>query len=223
MTIKEALKNYSEININDDNEWYHWNLDEKKLPLAITLPGGSLYKKNISLKKVLNEKWMNSDKNEKEILIKYYISTWGGIHTNSAKKMKYYSESDSDELISNGSKGIASWSKALCIHNPEKYAIFDARVSISLNALQIISNVEKKLFFPVLTSRNTVIKEAIKRANNVAKEDNWKNSTECTFYKNYLALLEEVSKKLKTKVYSIEMLLFAKAEELSKEAYRIKI
>ena len=155
---------------------------------------------------------------EKKLITSYYISTWGGIHGNSDKNIDLYSRSGADDLITRGSKGIASWSKAICLHNPYKYAIYDARVSASLNSLQIINNIENKLFFPIPSSRNNIIGTGAKYIKKEATNTKWKSAEESDFYMKYLKYLENsvsvFDKKLNVELFTIEMLLFAKSEEL---------
>ena len=122
-----------------------------------------------------------------------------------------------------GSNGIASWSKALCISDPSKFAIFDARVSASLNALQIVKGTNKPKLYPVLTSRNNAIKKGIKLFKDKAITQAWETALECRFYSTYLKYLKNAASSLdkdrNASVTTIEMLLFAKAEELVKEAF----
>ena len=99
----------------------------------------------------MNKCWREAqDDKVKFELIEYYISTWGGIHTNSEESMMEYSTLSASELIKLGKKGIASWSKAIVVHDPEEYAIFDARVAISLNCIQKLYNLYKVQVSPFL-------------------------------------------------------------------------
>lgn len=225
MTLEEAIKELAKDNVDTKNDWYRWRaINESKLPQGINLPEGNQYKKNMALKIQLNRK-LNSVANqeEKKELLKYYISTWGGIHGNSEETMNRYTRSTNKELIALGSNGIASWSKALCIENPSNFAIFDARVSAALNALQIMKRTEASKLYPVLTSRNNVIKKGIKLFKIEAKNQAWETAPDCTFYNTYIGYLKNTAssfdKKLNVSVATIEMLLFAKAEELVKQAF----
>ncbi len=225
MTLEESIKDLANSTINSENDWYSWRtINENKLPQGIHLPQGNQYKKNISLKNQLNKKLQSAENHEdKKELLKYYISTWGGIHGNSEEKMDEYTRSTDSEIIALGSNGIASWSKALCIRNPNNFAIFDARVSASLNALQIINNTKTPTLYPILTSRNKVVKAGINLFKKEAKIQKWQPADALTFYSNYLTLLENVAatidKELHASKTTIEMLLFAKSEELIKKAF----
>jgi len=56
----------------------------------------------------------------------------------------YINQADA-ERPSTPFSGIASYSKIFSIKDPDRYAIFDARVSASLNAIQLIEFRRQKL------------------------------------------------------------------------------
>ena len=220
--LKNIITDFSKDYINSENNWYNWReINEEKLPNGIKLPNGNQYIKNIALKNELNKKWKNSNsQEEKNELIKYYIAVWGGIHTNSSESMKEYSTLSASQLIiSKKKQGIASCSKAIVIHNPNQYAIFDARVSISLNCIQKQYDLSHKILFPLLSSRNKVIDFGNKLVKKVAKFENWDIVQESSFYLDYLEILRTVSVQLNTNISTIEMLLFAKSENLVERTF----
>jgi hypothetical protein len=225
VTLEEAIKKLAKANVDSTNDWYSWRkINESKLPKGIQLPAGNQYKKNLALKTELHKKLqsINTHEERREIF-KYYISTWGGIHGNSEETLNKYTRSTAKQLVAMGSSGIASWSKALCISKPSEFAIFDARVSASLNALQIINDTKYAKLYPVLTSRNNTIKKGIKLIKAHAKKEAWSVAPECEFYGTYLRCLKSTTsgfgKNLSVSVATIEMLLFAKAEELVTKAF----
>jgi len=218
MDLFESLNSFCLAHLNETNDWYTWKIDESKIPIDIKLPKGNQYLKNISLKEELHKAWeFESDIKKKKEIIKYYIKDWGGIASNSEYSMNDYTTHSPDFLIAKGKKGIASWSKALVIHNPEKYAIFDARVSISLNCLQIVYDIKDKILFPNLGSRNKTVSEGQKKISQISKQDNWQKVNKSTFYIDYLQLLRNVGNSRKNSIATVEMLLFAKAEMLVNE------
>ena len=221
--LTEIIVKYSKKYINENNDWYNWReINEDKLPMGIKLPNGNQYLKNVVLKKELNKKWKESQSDEdKLILIKYYIATWGGIHTNSSESMEEYSKFSASELIKNGKKGIASWSKAIVVHDPNEYAIFDARVAISINCIQKLYGINDAVLFPVLPSRNKIVAIGNKLIKATAKSESWEKAYEENFYTQYLKILNYVAKELNSDISTIEMLLFAKAEELVQDTYKI--
>ena len=221
--LTEIIVKYSKKYVNENNDWYNWReINEDKLPMGIELPKGNQYLKNVILKKELNKKWKESQSDEdKLILIKYYIATWGGIHTNSSESMEEYSKLSASQLIKNGKKGIASWSKAIVVHDPNEYAIFDARVAISLNCIQKLYGLNDAVLFPVLPSRNKIVAIGNKLIKATAKSESWEKAYEENFYTQYLKILNYVAKELNSDISTIEMLLFAKAEELVQDTYKI--
>lgn len=222
MTLHDSIIKICIENFDEKNDWYNWrNVNESKIPDAIQLPEGNQFKKNIALKELLHSKW----KNEKDIekrgkYIAYYIIDWGGIKGNKSDSMKEYQENNAEELIQKGIKGVASWSKALVLHNPNEYAIFDARVSASLNCLQIINEVNNKILFPILASQNKTIISANKTIKGISKTEKWKVFDEYNFYRQYLNILKKTSQELNTNISTVEMLLFAKAEELINKSFK---
>ena len=219
--LTEIIVEYSKKYVNKNNDWYNWReINEDKLPMGIKLPEGNQYVKNVVLKKELNKKWKESKSDEDRlILIKYYIATWGGIHTNSKESMEEYSKLSATQLIKNGKKGIASWSKAIVVHNPDEYAIFDARVAISLNCIQKLYGLKDAVLFPILPSRNKIVAIGNKLIKDTAKSESWEKANEENFYTQYLKILNYVAIELSTNISTIEMLLFAKAEEIVENTY----
>ena len=219
--LTEIIVEYSRKYVNKNNDWYNWReINEDKLPMGIELPEGNQYVKNVVLKKELNKKWKESKSDEDRlILIKYYIATWGGIHTNSKESMEEYSKLSATQLIKNGKKGIASWSKAIVVHNPNEYAIFDARVAISLNCIQKLYGLKDAVLFPILPSRNKIVAIGNKLIKDTAKSESWEKANEENFYTQYLKILNYVAIELSTNISTIEMLLFAKAEEIVENTY----
>ena len=133
--------------------------------------------------------------------------------------MEEYSKLSASQLIKNGKKGIASWSKAIVVHDPNEYAIFDARVAISLNCIQKLYGLNDAVLFPVLPSRNKIVALGNKLIKATAKSESWEKAYEENFYTQYLKILNYVAKELNSDISTIEMLLFAKAEELVQDAY----
>ena len=210
--LKKILIKFCTENLKTDSDWYHWAIKDKYLPKGIELSNDSRIQRNLSLKEQLHSKWSESDNKTKEELIEYYIVKWGGIRGNKKETLDIYKKSPSHELIKRGVNGVSSWSKALVLHDCNKYAIFDARVSISLNYLQVINNTKDKILFPILLSQNNKIKFANRKLKEISKD--WKKVGNNEFYSLYLELLQATAKKLNTNISIIEMLLFAKATDV---------
>lgn len=216
MNIKSALLDFSKENIGNLSSTYKWPINLDHLPIQLNISGDGSYEKNIDLRFQLHSSYLSSETfEEKYSLIKWYIYNWGGVKTNNQKTLELYTSSSPQELIERGAQGIASWSKALSIINPTEYAIYDARVAMSINALQIIYDIDSHEYYPPLLSRNKTINSCKEQIKTTIKQ--WKKAKDTDFYQNYLNLLKEVANDLGNNVthHDIEMLLFAYAEELA--------
>lgn len=111
------------------------------------------------------------------------------------------------------------------MRNPLEYAIFDARVSASLNALQVIhrERIGRPVRFPLLASRNTDVRRTEKLLRRHMQDHAWP-TTRTGFYVDYLTLCQSVAVRLgepgrPLPVYAVEMALFAHTEELLRCAF----
>jgi hypothetical protein len=214
--LKKILVDFVKINLRDYN-WYNWHLDESKIPFGIKISGITTYEKNVDLKYKLNLLLSDNKTNPslKVEVVKYIVSTWGGIRGNSLKKIEDYATFTDKQIIDLGTKGIASWSKVLSLRNPDLYPIYDARVATALNILQVINQTKDKYPFPLLSSQNKNIKEANTVLRTLLKL--WDYDDKKKFYIDYCTLLRQVVSEISDKdikICTIEMMLFAKAESL---------
>jgi hypothetical protein len=161
MTLHEAIAARGRVNLIGTNDWYKWRVNPISLPPGVVLPEGSHYAQNVALKLQLSALYSSADNQGKKEIVRYYISEWGGIRRNTEERILSYALDTPESLISKGSQGIASWSKALCIRFPNDYAIYDARVALSLNCLQIIDVVDHPILFPLLTGQNKLIRVCV--------------------------------------------------------------
>jgi hypothetical protein len=167
----------------------------------------------------LHELWQDSLDETKISLVHYYISTWGGVRRNSPENIKFYALQFPDQLIALGTKGVASWSKALCVQNPYCYAIYDARVAVSLNALQIINRTDSPQLFPTLMGQNKRVNRASEIISDHSVKNKWQKLGEDKFYKRYLEVTSEAAARLNCDIYTVEMLLFARVLFLFDKAF----
>lgn len=219
MRLIDALLDYAKKNISLLPDKYSWKINYQYLPVSIVRhPNENLYHQNKKLRSCLSQRFSSCDDNEKIVIITWYISNWGGIKTNRAEVMKKYALSNEDDIIAKKAKGISSWSKALSIRNPQKYSIYDARVASALNSLQIIYDVDDKIYFPHLSSRNTNIIQSNRKRKSL--KTIWQNGAKIDFYRHYLEILDKLVEKIGNGIdaHDIEMLLFADAVELAKKS-----
>jgi hypothetical protein len=200
---------------------YDWKINEEFLPFSSSkYRGNSILDKNIELKRFLNGKYKKADKNLRFEITRYYISDWGHVHTNKNSTLKIYAHEESETIISLGKRGVASWSKALTARDSKKFAIFDARVSVSLNGIIFQEYGVGGCFFPLLPSRN---KRIISFQNSLRRKINRNGyfASE-SFYKFYLSLVHSVANKCNVTISEIEMCLFTYAEEIALETFKSK-
>ena len=219
MDLYQAIVDFSHQHIANLEQSYTWEINSEHLPVDLSLSGKNIYEQNISLRHQLHHAFLaTADFEEKYKIIRWYIYHRGGVKANSNNTLAEYSQSPPETLILKGADGIASWSKALSIIDPVRYAIYDARVAMSLNALQVIYAVDSPQYFPPLKGRNTLINFFQAKLQTTFSQ--WNKASTQTFYQEYLALLQIVADQFSENVtrHEVEMLLFAHAEELSFQA-----
>jgi hypothetical protein len=224
MTLEEAIVAYSRRHVSPSNDWYKWRrINRRFLPEGIRLVDqDNEYAQNVSLKQQLCALYCAGNDEAKIAATEYYIKVWGGVRRNRPQRIRRYALDQPNVLIANGRLRIASWSKALCIRDPGRYAIYDARVAVSLNVLQIIYRVEKPSLFPPLLGQNRLINKGSNILACYARENRWVEHLENEFYEAYNALIANVANELRVDLCTIEMLLFANAPVLLSNAFTVE-
>lgn len=189
----------------------------------------SKFHQNIKLKEQISKLWMNGDK---RIIAEWIVRNWGGIKGNRPETLDRYVSiiQNNNGHKGNGGfgkqiKGVASYSKILMATNPEKYAIYDARVAVSLNAIQLIDKTENGLAFNYLSGRNRITGDNSKKRGfssdpkykvaSLIKTHGFSRIQRDGTYGVYLDLLHKVKTHFPDyKLYHLEMALFADAEAL---------
>lgn len=222
--IKSLITKYVGSGILSRDQ-YDWPVNHAKLPFGIKVAGDTNFAQNVDLKYKLNDIWnkllINHSYRDLYLVAQYYVSTWGGIHRNSRRTINNYISKDPSLLIhEQQKKGIASWSKILCIRDPDKYPIFDARVALALNALQLTGEVKKPEFlrFPALPSRNKEVKRGNALLNLYLESQRIAIVT--NFYPTYIEILGATAASARCKICEVEMCLFARAEQLCSEVIK---
>ncbi|MCF8342805.1 MAG: hypothetical protein K9I82_17645 [Chitinophagaceae bacterium] len=196
---------------------YQFEFREDKLPISMNFKNLKCFDKNIELKEKLNQFWNKAEQPVKGNIIEYYIKEWGGIKGNSSNKMNKYRTQNTNQLLANGYGGISSWSKALVIHNPEEYFIYDSRVAFAINYLQIRFNVNKKYAFPMPLGQSKSIKQGMRIIKSNYDFAKWQKIDKNETYKTYQTLIEKVSLESGFAKSKIEMILFSIAPNLASE------
>ena len=219
MTLEECLIRFARSTIDGVNAWYDWRVNPKYLPAGITLPQGNDYAQNAFLKLELSRLWRDRDVEGRLELARYYVAIWGGVRANKEETLSGYVTRAPEAIVAGGPTGVASWSKVLCIVDPHRYAIFDARVSTALNSLQVIHNVEEPELFPLLEGQNARINAGTRAFRQHSESNGWRPVPDAEFYTHYLGLMRRAGEHSGNPIHAIEMALFAQAEELLEEAF----
>jgi len=190
------------------DEVYDWEVP-KNCPFDFQRGSDSWAQANMRLRRVLSKIWKNEPTRRPEIAT-WYVSDWGGIKSNRKETIDKYVNLSETELIALNMQGVATWSKILAVQNPDTYAIFDARVSAALNAIQLAKGVETLILFPQLPSQN---KEITKFQKWLAPQSIGKQRPT---YREYVSLLRAVAGKSGLNAPDeVEMVLFANAAVLA--------
>ncbi|GAB4038636.1 hypothetical protein [Spirosoma jeollabukense] len=172
----------------------------------------------IALKHYLTESWSKADAEEKAKLAKWIVADWGGVRGNHSVTLQAHLnqiENDARPL-----KGVASYSKILSVVNCTQYAIYDARVAVSLNAVQMTIGSTKPVFFQYVPSQNKTIQAFAKAypIQELVGNRKWDKVARDATYTTYLELLHKLKSHFTdTEIYHLEMTLFSLAPDFCKQ------
>lgn len=213
---------------------YEWpkkgpSLDElvKQLGENFHLDGETNYEKNVALKLLISGA-IQRQNIDLDRLATWIITTWGGIPKLSKSTPDYIKNAISKEYPKKLT-GVASYSKLFAMFYPEEFAIYDARVAVSLNIIQLLSPHTNVIFFPYLSGRNKITgyqstNQGFSRMpefsrKNIAKTSSklWESMPNGAVYSNFNQIINSVCTSNNWKLYDVEMLLFSKAEDLVRQ------
>jgi hypothetical protein len=182
---------------------------------------------NVELRKLLSPLLKGSDFDIRLEAMRWVIYDWGhvrgkrGSERDWPEKFGSYETSVIENFIkSNNHYRIASWSKALAFADSSTYAIYDARVAMSLNSILDKIRHERKFYMPPPSSPDlgrlfTKVKEHV-RAQYEFKQIAYMG------YSEYRRLLNAIVQKgLAPNVLEVEMRLFANSD-IYEEHYKTR-
>lgn len=222
-----GLNEFQGFGIERLSETYDWPVPEVEVreKFGLTLPGSSAFEKTLQMKHGLFNLWRDQP-NLRFDLCKWIIRDWGGIRSNSPQTLQKHfinvTSADPDLKF----EGVSSYSKALALRCPAQFAIFDARVVVALNAVQVLAKVRDGLAFPYIAGRNRVTGDRVNRRGfaydqrfsprSLSQERGWEIVRRGSAYRTYLDLLEEVvnCSPAAPDLMLLEMSLFSQVEEL---------
>lgn len=185
------------------------------------------YETNCMLKRLLNKRWLAAPEDRLK-LAAWVISDWGGVRRNLDETLQNYVQMAEEDYPETPIKGVASYSKLLSVSNLHKYAIYDARVAVALNAAQYLMDGDR-VFFPYIPGRNKITGDVSKNrgfsrqaafSKEALQRQGWSVIAPRHAYQCYLRLLHHVQIKLPKQppLYDLEMTLFSQAESLALQA-----
>lgn len=188
--------------------------------------GNDLYSRHVALKWHLAEHWSRSDFDEKVRIAQWLVKEWGGIKRNRPETILGYVNQADAFRPATPFAGVASYSKILSIKDPAKFAIFDARVSIALNAIQLVMLRDgaipshSLLLFNMPPGQNRSVAKFAKAARRERLlKYGFRLVERDSTYSTYLAVLLAVTGIAGApSLLDAEMILFVRAERLSEEA-----
>ena len=141
----------------------------------------------------------------------WWVKTWGGVKGNAPERIAAYVALAQRGAIPDKLAGVASWSKVFAIANADRFAIFDARVSMSLNAIAMRD--DNPTSWVLLPNRNKRILAAQSMLKSRGSASSCNPYTPSEQYRTYLSLLPSD----RCDRHRAEMILFTYAEELADE------
>ena len=214
----------------DTVAWYAWPIDAQRLheQTGLELRAYSQLDCNIALKRELHARFRNAPGDERERLVDYYVKTFGGIYIGEDTRRRYARE-QAATLADEGLTNIASRSKALVLHDPSRYAIYDSRVAVSLNYLVIrrvghgrgyIGQKDGRKCFPLPPARAQGIQDAHRACRTLSErfEIPFYEAAAPDFYDDYLRVIREAAWQLSDSerreicIHWVESMLFGMAE-----------
>lgn len=212
--VRAVLKRFWKANQPKLEQWYAWDFP-KVLPIEFSeVANETSARKTIRLRRALAKEWKKTNARRRRELETWYVGDWGHVRSNKPDTLLMYSEHTLVEIVAHkGLSGVASWSKMIAIRDPDRYAIYDARVAFSLNAIQMIEAGHLMAFFPIPPGRNSTLLEASGRIRRHKSFGTAPRVPRAEAYDTYLTLLRDTSGD--TAIEELEMLLFSAAERLA--------
>ncbi|MXO64900.1 hypothetical protein [Altericroceibacterium endophyticum] len=197
---------------------------------------GRGYEANKQLKYHFSRLWHETDREGREELARKIVSDWGGVRANRPETLVRYIDWIEHERSVWPKQGVASYSKILSIVAPDKFAIYDARVAVSLIAIQYIFGSSRGVLFHYVPGRNKTTGDNKGRGftnhprfkSRALKHVGWTRLRPNANYQTYLDTLNRVANQLWQQTQfqdlllcDLEMSLFANAERLALRAMNL--
>lgn len=216
----QSLNKYFKKELPRLRDTYSWIIPKLE---GVHYAGLCDYESNVKLKKLFHMQWLKANASERLVLAKRVVADWGGVKGNHPETMARYVDEVHEENPKTPLKGVASYSKIFSIVNLDKYAIYDARVAVCLNAIQWNLSSKYLVAFNYISGRNNITGNTVKRSGFAYDQrfkvkslhaNGWHSLKRDDTYQFYLNTLYECLKSFpKYKLYDLEMVLFSNAEK----------
>jgi hypothetical protein len=219
-SLTQVLLSYVASEAPNLSASYTWPVDEARLHkhLQLKVTGENKFAKNLDLRRKLTALWEGAPDRRGEIAA-YRVQFWGGIPVASCARIGAMVESIE---VGHAPRfgGIAAWSRVAAVADPHSWATFDARVSLSLNALQFLSGSADVVIFPILPSRERVIRRVGALLHQIWSGRVLERLPVSEVFPAYIELVRRCARTLDVPLPTahVEMVLFAKAEDLAQRA-----
>lgn len=163
----------------------------------------------IRAREIVSREWPALDDQQRFEMAKQIIKGWGGIRKISDESIRRHIGTVSKHE-SFPFEGVASYSKLLAFIYPDRYAILDSRVGLSVHILFRLTAKDCSICFPYPHGRSKFFKAAhLCLAQNVHRDtDVMKNVQRSSAYRFYTKFVRELSTTMGRPVQEIEMALF---------------
>lgn len=184
------------------------------------------WQRNINLRKEVSRLWREAvDENNLNLsfdLARWMVKDWGGIKNITDSTIGKHNFAALNKLFNLKFDHISSKSKVITLPDPYTYQIYDARVAVALNVMQLAAGTEVRIYFEIPPTQITWIasdKNFIARIPRAAfvEDFGFRVMPKDKIYSYYTKLLLKMSIETKSKLdpIELEMALFALAMPFS--------
>lgn len=165
--IATTLQLYAPL-LDGEEIWVEQNAAEQELTrivgadqLPSSLAADTDRERNVKLRhdvsKLWNEAVATNRSNLAFELSRWIVKDWGGIRNISDTTIKEHHYKALGRFEALPFEGVASSSKVFSLVDPMEFQIYDARVAVSLNVLQLAANTDTRIYFEVPQTQITWI------------------------------------------------------------------
>lgn len=225
-TFAKGNSIFAGLGVANLEQTYQWPLPANADRFVDGKSNGSKLARTIELKNALHTIWHKEPSRRKEIA-RWIVADWGGVRANSSKTLEEHFQRAEGQNSSTPFAGVSSYSKIFSVVDPKQYAILDARVVVSLNAIQVLAETKGGMAFPYISGRNNITGNQGKKrgfatldrfsVKKLVEERGWQRVPRDEAYAVYSKLMLNCYEQCSSisGVMMLEMALFSQAEQLA--------